>query len=58
MWLLATADYRDFDDAALYRVFRALAPVLPIGMPQHEGWSADYYRIVYEDASKRHDRGG
>lgn len=51
VWLLATADYRDFDDAALYRVFRALAPVLPLGMPEHEGQSADYYRIVYEDAS-------
>jgi hypothetical protein len=37
VWLLATADYPDFDNAALYRVFRALAPVLPIGMPEHAG---------------------
>ena len=37
VWLLATADYRDLDDAALYRVFRALAPVLPIGMPPTRG---------------------
>lgn len=51
VWLLATADYRDFDDAALYRVFRALAPVLPPGTPRRLQRREDYYRIVYEDAA-------
>jgi hypothetical protein len=34
VWLLATADYRDYDQAAVERVFEAVAPVLPTGMPR------------------------
>jgi hypothetical protein len=54
VWLLATADYRDYDEAAMDRVFRALAPVLPAGTPllieERVSRGADY-RIVYQDAS-------
>jgi hypothetical protein len=56
LWLLATADYRDYDEAATDRVFRALAPVLPGGLPVHHdprqverGYD---YRIVYLDAAE------
>jgi hypothetical protein len=34
VWLLATADYRDYDQAVVERVFEAVAPVLPPGMPR------------------------
>jgi hypothetical protein len=51
VWLRATADYRDFDNAALYCVFRALAAVLPAGMPLRIPGREDYYRIVYQDAA-------
>jgi hypothetical protein len=34
VWLLATADYRDYDQAAVERVFEAVAPVLPTGVTQ------------------------
>jgi len=54
VWLLATADYRDFDDAAAEKVFRVLAPVLRPGKPTRP---ASYFRgqpphrIVFEDAA-------
>jgi hypothetical protein len=55
VWLLATADYRDYDEAATDRVFRALAPVLPPGTPvlanQKRAEQGRDYRIVYQDAS-------
>jgi hypothetical protein len=54
IWLLATADYRDYDEAAMRRVFRALAPVLPAGLPNRIEKLAEQgrdYRIVYEDAA-------
>jgi hypothetical protein len=54
-WLLATADYRDYDEAAMDRVFRALAPVLPPGTPvladRKQAEQGRDYRIVYQDAS-------
>lgn len=64
VWLLATDDYRAFDDAALLRVFHALAPALrpgPITL-----WPPAYgdppLRVVPKDASRyplpRLDGGG
>jgi len=56
VWLLATADYRDFDEEALDRVFRALAPVLPPGKPspadERDPGNGRDYRIVYQDAAE------
>ena len=34
MWLQATDDFREFTDAAVERVFEALAPALPSGLPR------------------------
>ncbi|MBV9449899.1 MAG: hypothetical protein JO345_28805 [Streptosporangiaceae bacterium] len=55
VWLLATADYRDYDEAAMDRVFRALAPVLPAGEPvlvdEKRAQQGRDYRIVYRDAA-------
>jgi hypothetical protein len=55
VWLLATADYRDYDEDATERVFRALAPLLPAGLPvladPREAQQGRDYRIVYQDAS-------
>lgn len=55
VWLLATADYRDYDEAAMDRVFRALAPVLPPGRPALADESRPRegrdYRVVYRDAA-------
>ncbi len=56
VWLLATADFRQYDDDAVEPVFRALAPVLPTGtpvrrdLPPERGWPP--YRIVYRDAAE------
>ena len=55
VWLLATADYRDYDETAMDRVFRALAPVLPAGQPvlvnPKQAEQGRDYRIVYQDAA-------
>ncbi|WP_030439659.1 hypothetical protein [Actinoplanes subtropicus] len=52
VWLLATADYRDYDQAAVERVFEAVAPVLPPGMPRRFD-SADRppNRVAVRDAA-------
>jgi hypothetical protein len=54
VWLLATADYRDFTGEALARVFHALAPVLrpgtPRQVPQMPGDPP--HRIVLQDAAQ------
>jgi hypothetical protein len=47
--LQATATLAQYDDEAMRRVFRALAPVLPAGMPRLvPGY--EHVRVVYEDA--------
>jgi hypothetical protein len=55
VWLQATADYRDFDDAALVRVFEAVAPALRPGLPRDlpamPGMNP--YRVVTRDAAER-----
>jgi len=55
VWLLATADYRDYDEETMDRVFRALAPLLPAGLPvlanPRRAQQGRDYRIVYQDAS-------
>ncbi|MEU8080271.1 hypothetical protein AB0B31_33045 [Catellatospora citrea] len=58
LWLLATDDYRDYDQAAVERVFRAVAPALRPGTPTHwprmRGESPQ--RQVFRDAAGA-DRG-
>jgi hypothetical protein len=49
--LRATRTPEEYDDAAMERLFRMLAPVLPPGQPRDlPGWSTKH-RVVYEDAS-------
>jgi len=48
--LQATETLAGYDDQAMYRVFRALAPVLPPGIPGADPARADL-RVVFEDAS-------
>jgi hypothetical protein len=54
VWLLATADYREFTEDALNAVFHALAPVLrpgtPSRRPQMLGKAPQ--RLIFEDASQ------
>jgi hypothetical protein len=60
VWLLATEDYRQFDDEALRRVFRAVAPVLRPGLPTDYRLIHGYerrlgkspHRLVFEDAAE------
>jgi hypothetical protein len=54
-WLQATADYRDFDDAALTRVFEAVAPALRPGLPRDTGephFGQHRPRVVLRDAAE------
>lgn len=54
IWLLGTTDYRDYDAAAVRRVFYALAPVLRPGLPQQRPRYSDSqspHPIVFEDAA-------
>ena len=53
-WLLATPTYLEYDMEAATRVFRALAPALPAGMPMDPSqWSdRDLYKVVLEDPSQ------
>jgi hypothetical protein len=54
VWLLATADYRDYTGSAIEKAFRALAPALRPGTPRPE---VRYYPgepphpLVFEDAA-------
>ncbi|MET7743253.1 hypothetical protein [Streptomyces sp. NPDC005385] len=48
--LQATQTLADYDDRAMREVFRALAPVLPPGIPEHDPARPDL-RVVFEDAS-------
>jgi hypothetical protein len=56
VWLQATEDYREFDEAALTRVFEAVAPALRPGLPRdldqylHPGENP--YRVVLRDAAE------
>jgi hypothetical protein len=49
VWLQATETLADYQDEALHRVFRTLAPVLPPGKPEPYA-GREVGRIVYEDA--------
>ena len=54
VWLLATSDYRDYDDEAIAKVFKVLAPVLRPGLPRdpvRRFPGQPPYRIVFADAS-------
>jgi hypothetical protein len=52
LWLLATADYRDYSDAAIRKVFQALAPAMHRGMPRsrRQLWDQPPHPIVFADA--------
>jgi hypothetical protein len=52
-WLLATPAYLDYDMEVATRVFRAMALVLPAGMPMDPSkWrDRDQYKVVLEDPS-------
>lgn len=52
LWLVATSDYRDYDQPAVERVFEAVAPVLPPGLPRRldqHGHPPD--RVALRDAT-------
>ncbi|MFI5908279.1 hypothetical protein [Dactylosporangium sp. NPDC051541] len=53
VWLQATEDYRDFDDAAIARVFEALAPALRPGLPRRfePHYGQNPHRLVFRDAA-------
>jgi hypothetical protein len=48
--LRATPTPADFDDAAMRRLFRLLAPVLPPGEPKRP-WLSEGLRLIYQDAT-------
>ncbi|GGT13770.1 hypothetical protein [Streptomyces chromofuscus] len=48
--LQATETLAGYDDRAMREVFRALAPVLPPGIPQDDP-AREHLRVVFEDAS-------
>jgi hypothetical protein len=52
VWLLATHDYRDFDDAALRSIFNVVAPILRPGRltnwPRHP--NEPPLRVIFEDS--------
>ncbi|MGW1540888.1 hypothetical protein ACWCPM_11710 [Streptomyces sp. NPDC002309] len=48
--LQATETLAGYDDRAMHAVFRALAPVLPPGIPEHDP-ARENLRVVFEDAS-------
>ncbi len=55
VWLQATERFAEYDDAAVRRVFRVLAPVLPGGLPKPDPFAVDdgrTYRLVWEDAAR------
>jgi hypothetical protein len=54
VWLLATADYREFNDTAVAKVFRTLAPVLRPGQPKFRRYfpGDPPHPIVFEDAAE------
>ncbi|GIH18976.1 hypothetical protein [Rugosimonospora africana] len=57
VWLLATADYRDYDQVAISRAFHVLAPVLRPGLPRprpNPPTGRPPYQLVFEDAAGRH----
>lgn len=52
VWLLATEHYRDYNQAAVEKVFRAVAPVVRPGRPSRTAMQGPPFRIVYEDAAE------
>jgi hypothetical protein len=54
VWLLATTDYREFDDAALLRVFQAVAPALRPGpiTPYPPAPGKPPLRVIAQDAQE------
>jgi hypothetical protein len=59
VWLQATEDFRDYDQATAERLFAMLAPVLRPGLPERPTAShiGPYY-LVYEDAAASPRAGG
>jgi uncharacterized protein YndB with AHSA1/START domain len=51
LWLQATSRFGDYDLAAMRRVFVAVAPVLPDGVPQPDPMESKRYGLVWENAA-------
>ena len=51
LWLQATPHFADYDPAAVRRVFRALAPVLPAGQPKPNRFDEGPRRLIWDDAA-------
>ena len=53
LWLQATSHFADYDPAAVHRVFRALAPVLPTGRPKPkpDPFDEKSRRLIWDDAA-------
>lgn len=51
VWLQATPDFASYDEWAVRKVFKALAPVLPAGKPQRDPFDDRPRRLVWEDAA-------
>lgn len=52
LWLQATPDAAAYDQAAVWRVFKALAPMLPTGMPRADPARPDRRpQIAWDDAA-------
>lgn len=51
LWLQATESFSDYNDEAMKRVFKALAPVLPEGLPKPDPFDDIPRRLVWEDAA-------
>jgi hypothetical protein len=53
-WMQATERFEDYRDAAIERVFRVLAPVLPGGLVKPT-WGNSWPTLVHADASQHRD---
>ncbi|UBU12525.1 hypothetical protein [Nonomuraea gerenzanensis] len=52
LWLQATKNFADYDERAVLQVFKALANVLPGGLPKRNPFDTKVRRLVWEDAAK------
>jgi hypothetical protein len=57
LWLRATEDFREYDEAAAGRVFAALAPVLAAGLPVRRRLVPDEapQLLAFKDAAAQRD---
>ena len=51
LWLQATRYFAEYDPAAVHRVFRALAPVLPAGQAKPKPFDERPRRLIWDDAA-------